>query len=203
MARARDATCWWERKTSVSDTPRSVSTRTTRTVSAFASEFGVSTDTGAFSNSPSLKGSVISGGLVRRDCSDASRAMRRQRSTRFSAAIARCFSVRRAITGTIVVTFSSVHFSIAHSMRSNLKIASNRAIGAPSLAATSSLSANSTRSSVMLAIAARRTRSPQATSNSCPIRARRVRDKCAAWAPVRAARSRENSSAIQRRRVIE
>ena len=55
--------------------------------------------------------------------------MRRQRSTRLSAASARCFSVRRAITGTIDVTFSSVHFSIAHSMRSNLNTASSSVIG--------------------------------------------------------------------------
>ena len=60
--------------------------------------------------------------------------MRRQRSTRFSAASARCFSVRRAMTGTIVVTFSSVHFSIAHSMRSNLKTASSKVIGTTAFA---------------------------------------------------------------------
>ena len=78
----------------------------------------------------SLTGSAISGGATRRDCSEASRAMRRQRSTRFAAAKARCFSVRRAITGTIVVTFNSVHFSIAHSMRSNLNTANSSVIGA-------------------------------------------------------------------------
>ena len=42
--------------------------------------------------------------------------MRRQRSTRFAADWARCFSVRRAITGAIAITPSSVAFSIAHSM---------------------------------------------------------------------------------------
>ena len=40
--------------------------------------------------------------------------------------------MRRAITGTIRETPSSVHFSIAHSMRSNLKIARTRVISASS-----------------------------------------------------------------------
>jgi hypothetical protein len=78
----------------------------------------------------SLIGAAISGGAARRDCSDACRAMRCQRSTRFAEAAARCESVRRAITGTIRETPSSVHFSIAHSMRSNLNTARTRVISA-------------------------------------------------------------------------
>src|SRR5580692_3495176 len=97
------------------------------------------------------------GGAARRDCCEASRAIRRQRSTRFPAASARCFSVRRAMTGTIVATFSSVHFSIAHSMRSNLKIANSNVIGATAFELISAPSVNSTRSSATLATVARRT----------------------------------------------
>ena len=74
----------------------------------------------------SLTGAAISGGAARRDCSDACRAMRCQRSWRFPAAAARWASVRRAMTGMIRATPISVHFSIAHSMRSNLKMARTR-----------------------------------------------------------------------------
>ena len=48
--------------------------------------------------------------------------IRCQRSTRFAAAFARWVSVRCATTGTIRLAPSSTHFSIAHSMRSNLKM---------------------------------------------------------------------------------
>ena len=65
----------------------------------------------------------------RRACFDASSAIRRHRSTRLAAACARCFSLRRAITGTMHSAPSSVAFSIAHSMRSNLKTESSSVTG--------------------------------------------------------------------------
>ena len=89
----------------------------------------------------------ISGGRARRDCSDASRAIRRQRSTRLPAAAARCASVRRATSGTMPATPNSVSFSIAHSMRSNFITESNTVICGAEGARTISPSSNSTRSS--------------------------------------------------------
>ena len=71
-------------------------------------------------------GLAISGMVVRRDCLLASRAMRRQRSARLRADWARCFSVRRARIGVIFAMPSSVAFSMAHSMWSNLKTARRR-----------------------------------------------------------------------------
>ena len=68
------------------------------------------------------------------------------------------FPVRRATTGMMWVTFSSVHFSMAHSMRSNLNTASRSVIGITEPAAISSPSANSTRSPATRATVARRTR---------------------------------------------
>ena len=89
----------------------------------------------------------------------------------------------------MVVTFSSVHFSIAHSMRSNLKTASSSVMGVAAsrldLLAQGELHAivgDRRHRGATDALAA-------GNSNSCPTRARRVRAKCAALAPVRAARS--------------
>ena len=85
-------------------------------------------------------------GTARRDCSAACSASRFQRSARFTDAEARCVSVRRAITGTIFETPSSVAFSIAHSMRSNLKMESSRVMrGVEDTAEISSPSSKSTR----------------------------------------------------------
>ena len=74
-------------------------------------------------------GSPISGRSLRRDCLAASRARRRQRSARFAAAWARCLSVRSATIGTIRPQPSSTAFSMAHSIRSNLKTLSSRVTG--------------------------------------------------------------------------
>jgi hypothetical protein len=151
--------------------------------------------------SSNLAGATISGGEARRDCSAACLARRCQRSRRLAEAAARCESVRLAITGTIRETPSSVHFSIAHSMRSNLNIASRSVISAGCASEISSAKSNSTLPSTTDTIRPRLTTSPVAISNSCPIRARSTRDRCSACSPTRAARSPETSSAIQRRRV--
>ena len=98
-----------------------------------------------FNASESLTGSAISGGDARRDCSEAWRAIRCQRSTRFVAAAARWESVRCAITGAIREMPSSVHFSIAHSMRSNLNTARSRVISTKAAGEISSANSNSTR----------------------------------------------------------
>ena len=73
-----------------------------------------------------LQAARFPGSEARRDCSDAWRAMRCQRSTRFCAALARWASVRCATTGMIRLAPSSTHFSMAHSMRSNLKMERTR-----------------------------------------------------------------------------
>src|ERR1700724_359253 len=109
------------------------------------------------------------------------------------------------MTGMMRATPISVHFSIAQSMRSNLKMASASVIfGAADLSLRRCFapSANSMRSYEIVVIVPRRTSSPVAMSNSCPTSARRTRARCAACSPTRAAVFPVTSSAIQRRRVI-
>ena len=153
--------------------------------------------------SPSFTGSSTSGTDTRLDCSDAWLTSRRQRPTRFAAELARCFSVRPASTGIILATPSSVHFSIAHSMRSNLKMEIATVTFADEASVTASLSSNSTRSGPTRTIVPRRTSPPVEMSNSWPTRARSTCARCRACSPVRKAWFPETSSAIQRRRVIK
>ncbi len=77
--------------------------------------------------------SSTTGTSDRRDCFAASRATRRQRSTRAGAAWTRCFSLRRAVIGINLSAPSSVAFSMIHSMRSNLKIESKSVTGSAGL----------------------------------------------------------------------
>ena len=116
----------------------------------------------------SFTGAAISGGAAHRDCSAACSAIRCQRWWRFCAAEARCVSVRRAMTGMMRATPISVHFSIAHSMRSNLKMARTRVTWGAGRTACSLPRVNSTRSPEIEVIFPRRTESPVATSNVLP-----------------------------------
>src|SRR5579884_2995413 len=79
-------------------------------------------------SSANRTGAAIAGSVARRDCSLASRAIRRHLSTRFPAAISSPFSLRSAITGTIDSTPSSVAFSISHSKRSNFMSAAKSVV---------------------------------------------------------------------------
>ena len=104
--------------------------------------------------------------------------------------------------GTIRTAPSSTHFSMAHSMRSNLKMERTRVRLGIDGTGMISPSSNSTRSSVMLAMRPRRTHHQwryQIPARSGP---RSTCARCRACAPTKAARLPETSSAIQRRRVI-
>ena len=150
----------------------------------------------------------MAGTSDRRDCCDASRAIRRHRSTRFIAACARCLSVLLAITGTIAATPSSVAFSIAHSMWSNLKIDITSVTGIAGAESTSASRLNLTSElppappSENPVTTAWNTRPPATTSASTPSCTRSTRIRCSACAPSKLAVASSHLSVIHRRRVI-
>ena len=118
------------------------------------------------------------GTLNRRDCCEASSKILRQRSERFVAAASKPFSLRAAASGTILLTPSSVAFSIAHSNASNFTIARSSVTSRLGFrTGISSCSANSMRSRLARSIRATNTRWPSLSSYCWPSCARSTRPR--------------------------